>query len=52
MLSKAASPKKVFGFIKGCFSKKSLRTGISALASARDLSSSGESDFFSTTISG
>ena len=44
MLSKAASPKKIFGFIKGCFAKKSVRTGIRALESARDLSSSGESD--------
>lgn len=52
MLSKAASPKNVLALIKGCFSKKSLRTGIRALESARDLSSSGESDFFSIKMSG
>ena len=52
MASRAASPRNVFGFIKGCFWKKSIKTGRSAFKSARDLSSSGESDFFLTTISG
>ena len=52
MESKAASPRKVFGCISGCFWKKSIKTGSSALESASDLSSSGESDFFPTTISG
>ena len=46
MESKAASPRKVFGCISGCFWKKSIKTGSSALESASDLSSSGESDFF------
>ena len=46
-MSKAASPRKVFGSISGCFWKKSIKTGSSAFESARDLSSSGESDFFS-----
>lgn len=50
MASNAASPRNVFGFIKGCFWKKSIKTGRSAFESARDLSSSGESDFFPTTI--
>jgi hypothetical protein len=52
MVSKAASPRKAFGSISGCFRKKSIKTGSRAFESARDLSSSGESDFFSTTISG
>lgn len=43
---------KVFGSINGCFWKKSIKTGSNAFESARDLSSSGESDFFSTTMSG
>ena len=43
--SNAASPRNVFGFIKGCFWKKSIKTE-EVLESARDLSSSGESDFF------
>jgi len=46
MESKAASPRKVLGLIKGCFLKKSFNVGINAFASARLLSSSGESDFF------
>ncbi len=43
---------KVLNEMSGCFSLKSVRTGMSALESPRDLSSSGESDFFSIIISG
>ena len=49
---KAASPRNVLGLISGCFLKKSFSTGMRASESARLLSSSGESDFFPTTISG
>ena len=52
MVSKVAWSKKKFGFINGCLLKKSFKTGIRALESARDLSSSGESDFFRAMISG
>ena len=50
--SNAASPRKVFGFINGCLVKKSFSVGMSSFASWTHLSSSGEDDFFSTTISG
>lgn len=46
MASKVAYPRKVFGEMRGCFLKQSIKTGNSALESIRDLSSSGESDFF------
>ncbi len=45
-------PGKVLGLMRGCFRKKSFNTGMSALESARLLSSSGESDFFPIIISG
>ena len=48
-VSKAASPGNVFGLIKGCLEKKSLSVGIKSFEAWTDLSSSGESDFFSTT---
>ena len=35
MASNAASPRNVFGVIKGCFWKKSIKTGRSAFESAR-----------------
>ena len=44
--------KCTFTFINGCFLKKSTRTGIKAFESDKDLSSSGDSLFLSTTISG
>lgn len=44
--------KKGFRIDQRMLLKKSARTGIKALESARDLSSSGESDFFSMMISG
>jgi hypothetical protein len=46
MASKAASPRNVLGFINGCLLKKSIRTGIKAFESDKDLSSSGESLLF------
>ena len=50
---KAASPRKVLGLIKGMLLKEiNQNREQSALESASDLSSSGESDFFSTMISG
>ena len=49
-VSKAASLGNVFGLIKGCLEKKSLSVGIKSFESWTDLYSSGESDFFSTTI--
>lgn len=49
---KSGISKKSFGIYKRMFVKKSFKTGIRALESARDLSSSGESDFLSMTISG
>lgn len=49
-VSKAASPGNVFRLIKGCLEKKSLSVGIKSFEAWTDLSSSGESDFFSTTI--
>lgn len=48
MVSKEASPRKISGVISGCLSLKSLKVGKRALESARDLSSSGDFDFFST----
>lgn len=44
--------KKSLWFNQRMFLKKSIKTGSRAFESARDLSSSGESDFFSTIISG
>lgn len=45
-------PKEGLGIEQGCFAKKSLSVGIRSLESWTHLSSSGESDFFSTMISG
>lgn len=52
MVSKAASPRNTDGSIFGCFVLKSFKVDSKALESARDLSSSGDFDFFSTTMSG
>ena len=49
--SKAASPRKECGLIRGCPLKKSVSVGIRSLASCTDLSSSGESVFLPTGIS-
>lgn len=49
---KSSIAKKSLGLINGCFKKKSFRVGIKSLESWTDLSSSGESDFFSTVMSG
>ena len=49
---KGCVSKKSLRFNKRMFPEKSIKTGSRAFESARDLSSSGESDFFSTTISG
>lgn len=46
------SPRKVSGRKSLCREKKSESTGFREVASPMDLSSSGESDFFSTVISG
>ncbi|KPU44233.1 hypothetical protein OXPF_24010 [Oxobacter pfennigii] len=51
MISKAASPMNTLELIRGCLAKKSLRTGMRTFESASDLSSLGESDFFSAMIS-
>ena len=52
MVSKAESPRKVSGLKCGCSAKKSESIGFSEVESPIDLSSSGESDFFSSGISG
>ena len=52
MVSKAASPRNTVGLISGSLVLKSFNVGSKAFESARDLSSSGDFDFFSTTISG
>ena len=52
MVSKAASPRKISGVMSGCLYLKSFKVGSKAFESARDLSSSGDFDFFSTVISG
>ena len=44
MVSKAASPRKTFGSMSGCRFLKSFKVGNNALESARDLSSSGDSE--------
>ena len=51
MLSKAASPRNIDGLIPGCLVLKSFKVGSKALESARDLYSSGDFTFFSTTMS-
>jgi hypothetical protein len=52
MVSKAESPRKVSGLKSGWREKKSESTGLREDESPMDLSSSGESDFFSIGISG
>ena len=52
MVSKAASPRNIDALIPGCLVLKSFKVGTKALESARDLYSSGDFAFFSTTMSG
>lgn len=52
MVSKAASPRNIDGLIPGCLVLKSFKLGSKALGSARDLCSSGDFAFFSTTMPG
>lgn len=49
---KGSIPKKSLRLDQRMLPKKSIKTGSNAFESARDLSSSGESDFFSITMSG
>ena len=46
MVSEAASPRKMPGLIWGCLDLKSFKVGNSAFESVRDLSLSGDLDYF------
>ena len=52
MVSKAASPRNIDDLMPGCLVLKSFKVGSKALESARNLYSSRDFAFFSTTMLG